>query len=265
MRPHVDADEMALMIACTGLEDERLDVFYKDTGPDEELDTVAGWKLADGNISTYAPPRNTEADYSDFPGHPDEIPDSTEQEEPAFATFRWTDAGMGLSDRGKISEVRIRYYLIGRADMDADEDGIPDARELFIYGTDPLARDTDGDGMPDGWEMTNGLDPLRDDSKDDLDGDGRDNITEYLAGTRPQYSREHAVTIYVDSRNGQDGFSGLVERATDHDGPKRTITAALGAAIPGDTVIVGEGAYMEDVDLRGRSLRVIARGAVYIP
>ena len=37
--------------------------------------------------------------------------------------------------------------------------------------------------MPDGWEIYSGTDPLIDDSKEDLDGDGLDNYTEYSIGT----------------------------------------------------------------------------------
>ena len=32
--------------------------------------------------------------------------------------------------------------------------------------------DTDNDGMPDGWEIQNGLNPLVNDASDDPDGDG---------------------------------------------------------------------------------------------
>lgn len=39
--------------------------------------------------------------------------------------------------------------------------------------------DTDGDGMPDTYEVTNGLDPNVNDANDDLDGDDLTNIQEY--------------------------------------------------------------------------------------
>ncbi|MBX3595017.1 pectate lyase [Sphingomonas sp.] len=41
-------------------------------------------------------------------------------------------------------------------------------------------RDSDGDGMPDAWERRHGLDPARDDSAGDRDGDGYTNIETYL-------------------------------------------------------------------------------------
>jgi hypothetical protein len=46
-------------------------------------------------------------------------------------------------------------------------------------------RDTDGDGMPDGWEIRYGLNPNTDDAHNDLDADGFCNWQEFIAGTDP--------------------------------------------------------------------------------
>ncbi|MBI4385311.1 hypothetical protein HY573_00600 [Candidatus Parcubacteria bacterium] len=43
-------------------------------------------------------------------------------------------------------------------EADSDEDGLTNAKE-FVYATDPLRADTDGDGYPDGDEVDNGYDP----------------------------------------------------------------------------------------------------------
>ena len=43
---------------------------------------------------------------------------------------------------------------------DSDGDGIPNRMEETLYGTSKLSPDTDGDGLGDGWEIENGLDPL---------------------------------------------------------------------------------------------------------
>ncbi len=53
-----------------------------------------------------------------------------------------------------------------------------------------LAGDSDGDGLPDWWEMLHGLDPGDatgiNGAWGDPDGDGLSNIAEYLAGTNPR-------------------------------------------------------------------------------
>ncbi len=48
-----------------------------------------------------------------------------------------------------------------------------------------LAVDDDLDGMSDDWEREHGLDPNRDDSQEDPDGDGVSNLDEFLWGTDP--------------------------------------------------------------------------------
>ena len=47
-------------------------------------------------------------------------------------------------------------------------------------------RKNDRDHMPNGWEKKNGLDPQKDDSQEDPDGDLLVNIDEYDEGTDPQ-------------------------------------------------------------------------------
>jgi hypothetical protein len=48
--------------------------------------------------------------------------------------------------------------------------------------------DTDGDGLPDQWEIANGLNRFVNDAALDPDGDGRSNLAEFLDGTDPQSS-----------------------------------------------------------------------------
>jgi len=81
--------------------------------------------------------------------------------------------------------------------IDSDGDGVPDDQDDFPYDPDEYL-DTDGDGegnnadtdddndgMPDTWELTYGLDPLKDDAAEDPDGDEVSNINEYNLGTKP--------------------------------------------------------------------------------
>ena len=70
---------------------------------------------------------------------------------------------------------------------DADGDGLSDAAERLVFGTNPELADTDGDGMDDYVEAVtySCLDPLIHDAGADPDADGLDNITELSQGTDP--------------------------------------------------------------------------------
>ena len=59
-----------------------------------------------------------------------------------------------------------------------------DAQNQFEYTNLGLWTDTDGDGIPDSWEIQFGLDPnVAADAAADLDGDGSTNLQEFQAGT----------------------------------------------------------------------------------
>jgi predicted outer membrane repeat protein len=66
---------------------------------------------------------------------------------------------------------------------DSDGDGLIDAQELS-EGTNPDNADSDGDGMNDGFEVANFLNPLFNDAGLDPDDDGLTNLQEMFFGTR---------------------------------------------------------------------------------
>jgi len=83
-------------------------------------------------------------------------------------------------------ELELRWRGFGVLDPDApdgdsDSDGLTDWEEIFIFGTNPLNRDTDGDGISDLWEVARELDPLNPDSDfdDAVDGDDPDPDSTY--------------------------------------------------------------------------------------
>jgi PKD repeat protein len=75
-----------------------------------------------------------------------------------------------------------------------------------------LVADSDGDGLPDAWEIANGLNPNDPSDADlDSDGDGFTNRQEYLAGTDPRNAASALwiVTSAVSSGNFQLSFSSV--------------------------------------------------------
>ncbi len=56
-----------------------------------------------------------------------------------------------------------------------------------VNSSQPPITDNDGDGIPNAWELANGLDPYSaSDAALDSDGDGQSNVNEYLAQTNPK-------------------------------------------------------------------------------
>ena len=101
-----------------------------------------------------------------------------------------------------------------RGVIDSDGDGVPDEDDAFPNDPNESV-DTDGDGIgnnadtdddndgiPDDYEIANGLDPLNPaDAAADADGDGFTNLEEFLAGTDPQdaadFPRQVPVAIFI--------------------------------------------------------------------
>ena len=127
MTVNTNADELTLTISADGAPGETLEVYYKNQ-VGNELFSSLNWQIAETNI-----PVNGQT------------------------SVTWTDSGS--ADRGKIDTVYGRYYLVGRGDIASDADGIPDARKMFVYGTNPLSSASGANGTPDGWEVQHGFYP----------------------------------------------------------------------------------------------------------
>ena len=114
------------------------------------------------------------------------------------------------------------FTLIDPA-LDADNDGANDGDEANIHLTDPTNPDTDGDGLPDGFEIDNDcLEPLFDQANpedhegnqlpgnDDADNDGLTDLQEFVLGSDP------CSFIFVAGNNAmRAGFDANVLPAND--------------------------------------------------
>ena len=85
--------------------------------------------------------------------------------------------------------------LLGTSDpaLDTDKDGL----------SNDVDQDDDGDLMTDEFELATRLNPLVDDAKEDLDGDGRSNLDEFISGSHPgdPFSTFEIDRIEVDIQN----------------------------------------------------------------
>ena len=91
------------------------------------------------------------------------------------------------------SDVRLQYTVTSDANGDADNDGLSNALEVFIYKTNALKADSDGDGISDFVEIENGSDPLN--PNEDSDGDGYSDAEEANLGSNPYDSNDVPLNI----------------------------------------------------------------------
>ncbi len=96
-------------------------------------------------------------------------------------------------------------------EFDTDGDAFPwttngfyygsDGDEVHNHGTDPTNPDSDGDGLPDGWEIAMGYNPTNTangtaDADADFDGDGVSNIDEMNQNSNPTDSNDFVSHDY---------------------------------------------------------------------
>ncbi|HUI05393.1 MAG TPA: thrombospondin type 3 repeat-containing protein, partial [Verrucomicrobiae bacterium] len=115
---------------------------------------------------------------------------------------------------GAVLEVRSGLFEVSGGAVTIDQLVVTNACARFLHSGGTLSitatnldpnLDADGDGIPNGWEQSHGLDPFNPaDASADPDGDGFNNLQEYQAGTDPNDpgSRPLRVTsIAVEGSN----------------------------------------------------------------
>jgi hypothetical protein len=114
-------------------------------------------------------------------------------------------AGATLPHRDPVDERVIRMVRTGQVTYAQGKGIITDIKQVGGYpeykGTPH--KDSDGDGMPDEWEVKHGLNPNDpSDAAGDLNGDGYTNIEKYLNGLDPSKK-----TDWHDLKNNVDTLS----------------------------------------------------------
>ena len=82
------------------------------------------------------------------------------------------------------------------AGQDSDEDGITDDEEVLVTGTDPNNPDSDADGLGDGVEVNNRMNPL----DPDMDKDGVNDGQEVDQGTDPFFPEQADVPADLENQ-----------------------------------------------------------------
>jgi Leucine Rich Repeat (LRR) protein/parallel beta helix pectate lyase-like protein/thrombospondin type 3 repeat protein len=147
-------------------------------------------------------------------------------------------------------------YLAGVSQIDSDGDGYgddcddcpddPEKIEPGVCGCGVVETDLDDDGMFDCWEDDHGLNSDVNDSLDDLDNDGYNNLREYLSNTDPNSDSSQPtqpITFHVNV-SAIPPLSGLDENGSQ-EAPFTSLQDAINAAGQNDIIKVAAGIYYE--------------------
>lgn len=143
-------------------------------------------------------------------------------------SFDQKKAGEALEDpdQEKLVNIQEFVYRTDPRNADSDGDGKNDLEEVLAF-EDPnapgLALDSDGDTMPDWFELSYGFHTARDDAGADVDNDQLTNAKEFVYGTDPR-NPDTDGDGFNDGAEVEQNYNPLGEGKLDTDRDKLTDT-----------------------------------------
>ena len=150
----------------------------------------------------------------------------------------------------------VRFQVAGfrqSTSEDSDGDGVPDTSDAFTSDAsesvdsdgdglgDNADYDDDNDGMPDSYELAEGLDPFVDDAQGDINGNNLTNLEEYLALPK--------ATQYLQTNSDSASVSQI--HIVNMSGETQIFTGSLYQS-DGGRLGAGEQLLGAEVEARGR-------------
>jgi hypothetical protein len=126
---------------------------------------------------------NTGPNYINLSAGPDDFSLVPQFVDVTAGDFRLASGSPGI-DSGTNNWAPMRAFDDTPRPLDSNADGTAIV-DVGAFEHVAAEADSDGDGMPDGWEIEHGLDPTLADADADADHDGARNWQEHTAGTHP--------------------------------------------------------------------------------